>query len=221
MAVLHAQDLAKLAWNAGLHDTDKIAHAVAIAIAESGGDPKKHNKNAATKDDSYGLWQINLYGNLKASRVGSNGIGDPTSLYDPEVNARAMVSISNGGKNWTPWGAYKNKTYLLFMPEAKTAAADVVKQAQGKDSGFKFSLGFVVSPALGVLDTLNGSQLSAENLRSANMASVVNGIMQTLYKGGMNVLLFAAGAVLLILAVIIMLRQPLKKAAVKIVEVAK
>jgi hypothetical protein len=212
MAVLHAQDLAKLAWNSGLHTQDSVAHAVAIAIAESGGDPTKHNKNAKTGDDSYGLWQINMIGKLGPQRLSQFNIGDPKSLFDPALNGRVMAAISNNGKNWSPWGAYKNKTYLLFMPEAKTAASSVVKQAQAGGGGFKFSLGFVVSPALGVADTLNGSQLSGENLRAVNVANVANGIMQTMYKGGINVLILVGAGLLVIIAVMIMLRAPLVKA---------
>lgn len=45
---------------------DWPAHeALAIMDCESGGDPTAHNLNHKTRDDSWGLYQINRYGSLK------------------------------------------------------------------------------------------------------------------------------------------------------------
>ena len=70
--------------------------ALRVMEKESGGDPSSHNDNPATGDDSYGLFQINLYGRLAESRP------SPEELLDPEKNIQfaAQVFQSSG---WHPW----------------------------------------------------------------------------------------------------------------------
>jgi hypothetical protein len=78
--------------------------AAAIAMAESGGVP-----NALTKTDreeSVGLWQINLRAWPMYSRE---------QMSDPVQNANAAYKISRRGTDWTPWSVYKSGRYLRFM----------------------------------------------------------------------------------------------------------
>ena len=49
-------------------DHDEALIATAIALAESGGDPSAHNDNPKTGDDSFGLWQINMFKELGPAR---------------------------------------------------------------------------------------------------------------------------------------------------------
>jgi hypothetical protein len=44
-----------------------------------------------------------------------------------------MYEISNGGKNWKPWEAYTNGSYLRFMSRANKAAGN--PDSSGIDSG--------------------------------------------------------------------------------------
>lgn len=44
------------------------ARAIKVMLQESSGNPANHNYNPATGDDSYGCFQVNLYGNNKYSR---------------------------------------------------------------------------------------------------------------------------------------------------------
>ena len=81
-------EIAGYAYTAGLRNPAKIAMAVAIAEAESRGNPKAYNGKG--RDDSYGLWQINM----KAHNLAELGIASKEALYDPVTNARAMVKIS-------------------------------------------------------------------------------------------------------------------------------
>lgn len=74
----------------------------AIAIAESGGHPTSLNNNPSTGDYSVGLWQINYYNGLLASRTAS--YGSPAALQgDANAQARAAISLSADGTNLAPW----------------------------------------------------------------------------------------------------------------------
>jgi hypothetical protein len=110
-------EIAGYAYTAGLRNPSKIAMAVAIALAESAGNPKVHNTKG--RDDSYGLWQINM----KAHTTSELGISSADQLYDPVTNARAMVKISGSGSNWRPWSTYPLRA-AAFLPAA-TAATGV------------------------------------------------------------------------------------------------
>ena len=82
----------------------------AVAMKESHGNPRSHNGNAKTGDNSYGLFQVNLYGSLKA-RVSQYKLSSADDLYDPVTNAQIAFKMSAGGKNWSAWKAGKNQQY--------------------------------------------------------------------------------------------------------------
>lgn len=117
-------EVMSLAYEAGIHDPVNLARAGAIAMAESSGNPRAHN--ATPPDDSYGLWQINMYGSLGPSRRQSYGLSGNDALYDPATNARVMYAISGGGKNWAPWSTYNGVRYALYLPAATAAAPGVI-----------------------------------------------------------------------------------------------
>ncbi|WP_448616957.1 NlpC/P60 family protein [Modestobacter sp. URMC 112] len=89
----------------------------AIALAESGGDPRA---NAAGPEDSRGLWQINVSPGVRPDRWGD-------ALYDPVVNARAAYEISGGGTKLRPWSVTHgdDPRYARFLEEARAAAVAV------------------------------------------------------------------------------------------------
>ena len=123
MAELSAQQIAQVAINAGLPES-KAATAVAIALAESGGNPRSYNGSG--RDRSYGLWQINMNpAELDDDqRRREIGITDNEQLFDPLTNAKAMLVISNGGKNWRPWTTYTRGTFLTHMGAARKAVGE-------------------------------------------------------------------------------------------------
>lgn len=98
-------------------DADVMA---AIAMAESGGRPEAHNPNAATGDNSFGLWQINMLGNMGPERRKRWGLSSDRDLFDPLTNAKAAVSLSSGGKNKTPWTMFTNGKYRDFLTSGVT-----------------------------------------------------------------------------------------------------
>ena len=80
------------------------AWAVAIAIAESGGDCKATHNNGGSIDR--GLWQINDVWHPEVS---------DDCAYDCACNAKSAVAISNGGSDWSPWSTYKSGAYKQYL----------------------------------------------------------------------------------------------------------
>jgi hypothetical protein len=87
---------------------DSLRQAWAVAMKESTGNPKAHNQNANTGDNSYGLFQINMIGKLGPSRLEKFGLGSYEDLFDPYVNASIAYEMSKGGKDWGAWGIGPN-----------------------------------------------------------------------------------------------------------------
>jgi hypothetical protein len=76
----------------------------AVAMKESNGRPLAHNYNPNTGDNSYGMFQVNLYGALKG-RIKQYGLKSANDLKDPVINAQIAYRMSSKGKNWSPWHA--------------------------------------------------------------------------------------------------------------------
>lgn len=112
-------ELYSLALSQGL-TPERARIAAAVGMGESGGNARAHNTNAATGDNSYGYWQINMLGALGPARRALLGISSNNELFKPEVNARAMKLISANGTNFNPWSVYKSKDYLKYMPNDVT-----------------------------------------------------------------------------------------------------
>jgi hypothetical protein len=87
MGNLSPAQIAMYANNAGFSGQDLI-NAVAIALAESKGNPNAHGDIDLPKPgySSYGLWQINSY---YWPQFGP----DFTVLFDPQTNANAAFSV--------------------------------------------------------------------------------------------------------------------------------
>lgn len=168
---MDAAQIAQYARGAGLTG-DSVATAVAVALAESGGNPRAHN--AVPPDNSYGLWQINMLGSMGPARRKQFGLQSNEDLYDPATNARAMAAISNGGKNWTPWTTYTRGSYLAFLPQARAAAGN----------------------------TTGGTDSSATPVTNTSDLGNVNKALFTLTNRGIWVRtgLFLSGAVLIVIA---------------------
>lgn len=130
---LTALQLAQLAANAGFSGCD-LPVAVAIALAESGGNPNEYNPESAAKGGtpsgkgSYGLWQI-------YTKV--HPCWTPAQLVDPQSNANAAFAVYQAaGNTFKPWSTAwefsggKESVYLgagaafqKFMPVAQSVVA--------------------------------------------------------------------------------------------------
>ena len=111
---LTPQQIAGYAKAAGFPQNE-IPTAVAVALAESGGNPAAVNRANTNGSVDYGLFQINtVHGPLLTQ-------GDK---FDPAANARMAFTVwSRAGNKWTPWSVYKSGSYRAFMPQGTLGAA--------------------------------------------------------------------------------------------------
>lgn len=107
------QDLYDLAVKHNLAQPDVAA---AVAIAESGGDPKALGDLGL--GISRGLWQINLRWHPEYNKP-------EIDLYDPDTNAQAAYAVSRGGTYWKPWATFNSGAYQAFMPKPASIATPV------------------------------------------------------------------------------------------------
>lgn len=128
---MNAAEIARYAYNAGIRNQSDLQAAVAIALAESGGIPTKYNGKG--RDQSYGLWQINMKPSEVGDRKSLLGISNNNELFDPAVNARAMYIISKSGKNWGPWTTWPLRA-TGYMPQAIGAAAGTIAKGGVSDT---------------------------------------------------------------------------------------
>ena len=119
-------ELAQYARQAGFPE-EKIPTIVAIAMGESSGNPRAHNPDASTGDNSYGLMQINMLGQMGADRRKAFGLSSNDQLFDPVTNFSAAKTIYDS-QGLGAWGAYNNGSYKDFMPGATQAANQTVGQ---------------------------------------------------------------------------------------------
>ena len=156
MTKLTPEQIAGHAQAAGFRGED-LTTAVAVALAESGGRTQAHNTDAP--DDSYGLWQINMYGALGPDRRERYGLDSDRELLDPATNAEAAYEVfRERGRSFEPWSAYTNGSYREFLDEARRAVRARRNQPATKDPA-KNTDGFQVDP-----DALDGYVRTARNL---------------------------------------------------------
>ena len=86
----------------------------AIALAESSGSPYAHNRNKFTGDDSYGLFQINMIGDIGVERRQLLGLNNNDDLFNPRKNFEAAKFIFDQ-QGLSAWGAYRNGSYRDFF----------------------------------------------------------------------------------------------------------
>lgn len=113
----------------------------AVTRGESSGDPTRHNDNylRGGKDDSYGLWQVNMLGSMGDRRLKQFGISRKEDLYDPKTNAKAALAIlREQGRG--AWGAYtdmqkRGEWDAAYRSASAGATGNVTMPSDGKDGG--------------------------------------------------------------------------------------
>ena len=115
--MLTDQELLTLLETVGFEGTG-LKKAWAIAKRESNGRPLAHNGNRKTGDNSYGLFQINMIGNLGPERLEKFDLQSNKELFDPVTNAEITYYMTNGGSDWSAWKGMtpKAKEFYLKFP---------------------------------------------------------------------------------------------------------
>lgn len=171
---------------------DVAATATAIAMAESVGNTYAHNTNAATGDDSYGLWQINMLGSMGPRRRALFGITTNEKLFDPLTNAQAMAKLYvNKGLKFTDWSTYNSGAYKKFLTQAKDAVAH--KKPFGTNAAGEEGM-----------DTVVGGKI----LDAAS--AIFSPIFDFIKEIGLRIAGFVGGGVLLILAIVLYVKSSSK-----------
>lgn len=101
---------------------------VAVAMAESGGNPTATNRNSNGSTD-YGLFQINsIHANILKSGTWSN----------PVDNARMALQVyREAGNKWSPWVAFKSGSYRKYYKANPGGNAAITgTSGDGDDGGF-------------------------------------------------------------------------------------
>jgi len=80
----------------------------AVAKSESNGRPMAYNGNRSTGDSSYGIFQINMLGELGVDRKEKFELRSNILLFDPVINAEITYHMTQGGSNWSSWSSMKN-----------------------------------------------------------------------------------------------------------------
>ncbi len=84
------------------------SQAVKIAACESRFNPAEHNYNPKTGDDSYSIFQINRYGDLKKTRP------TPEELMDVSFNINYAYNLWKSEKvKWSDWKNCAEQNGLL------------------------------------------------------------------------------------------------------------
>ena len=116
--MLTDKELVTLLKNVGF-EGNALKMAWAIAKAESNGRPMAYNGNRNTGDSSYGIFQINMLGNLGDDRKEKFDLRSNVLLFDPVINAEITYHMTNGGENWSSWKGLTptTKEWLAKFPD--------------------------------------------------------------------------------------------------------
>jgi hypothetical protein len=126
MAILSPREILAFALAAGFSgDGEEAVTATAIALAESGGNTRAHNPNPP--DNSFGLWQINMIGELGPDRRKRLGLSRNEELFDPSTNARAarFVFLDQANPSFKPWTTFTHGAFKNHLAAVRQAATQV------------------------------------------------------------------------------------------------
>jgi hypothetical protein len=116
----------------GLWTGDDWVTAIAVALAESGGDTEVMARSSDATSTNFGNWDHGLFqisGRWHATKGdGTAGrLKDAGSAWrDPFVNARLAREVFDetvklGRVGWSAWAVYGSKAYEKYLPDARFA----------------------------------------------------------------------------------------------------
>jgi len=117
--MLAPKDLKDLLWAVGFEGAS-LKTAWSVARVESNGRPLALNDNKSTGDKSYGIFQINMLGQLGIDRKEKFDLVSNKELFDPVTNAEITYYMTKGGKDWSSWpnSIGKAKELIPQFPKA-------------------------------------------------------------------------------------------------------
>jgi hypothetical protein len=118
---LSASQIAIYAANAGFSGS-ALQTAVAIALAESGGNPTVIGDTNITPGGSVGLMQINLAAHPQYSAA---------DLLDPQANMDAAFQIYQQAGGFTPWTTYNTGAYAAQLPSTSLVPQSSIIDTSG------------------------------------------------------------------------------------------
>ena len=89
----------------------------AVAQKESNCRPVAINNNLKTGDNSYGIFQINMIGELGEARLEKFDLDSKKDLLDPVTNAKIAFYMSNKGSDWSSWTYLDGERFKQFLLE--------------------------------------------------------------------------------------------------------
>jgi len=89
----------------------------AIVKAESNSRPMAYNGNRKTGDSSYGIFQINMLGELGIDRKEKFELRSNILLFDPVINAEITYYMTKGGTDWSSWSSLNGARFKEFLGE--------------------------------------------------------------------------------------------------------
>lgn len=209
MPQLSPQQIAQVSYNAGFRGQSLI-NAIAIALAESGGNPSAYNPELAAGtrpgSGSRGIFQI--YGQAHPEYNSS-------LMFDPNANAQAAYKVyQQAGGRFTPWSTLNQGSYKQYLGLAQSAAA----QLTGASGGSSVSINTATNPALqGAVGSANGIQASNPILQALGLPGPLRINWSMLLSD--TAFIIGGGALLLIGLVMIFISileatpEPIKQAA--------
>jgi hypothetical protein len=105
-----------------------VTTAVAVALAESGGDSRATNAAGNTPPSTdRGLWQINSYWHPEVS---------DDCAFDPWCATSHAAEISRYWTDFSPWSAYNNGSYRTYLEATPPMNVPYVTQVEPDGSGY-------------------------------------------------------------------------------------
>ena len=179
---LGASQLLQYARQAGFNPEEAKTMA-AIALAESGGNPRAYNPNASTGDLSYGLTQINMLGGMGPARRKQFGLSTNEQLFDPLTNLRAAKKVKEEAGGFSPWSVYKSGAYKSHLdavnkanqsgPQATAPSATQIPQQLPTSGGGNDVFVILRNPKVSVDDPLKNFAQAIISGALSKKASIV------------------------------------------------
>ena len=90
---------------------EALKKAWSIVKRESNGRPLAYNGNRKTGDSSYGMFQINMIGELGPDRREKFDLSSNAELFNPVTNAQVALHMTKSGTDWSSWSSLNGKRY--------------------------------------------------------------------------------------------------------------